>query len=80
MQPATNDVTEVNLSALLMLLCKLLWLCTKFFQLFHGTCVDFISWTHDTQFIIMPGSFCTVGECNKYSKSQKTSAGISYHR
>ncbi len=39
MQPATNNVTEVNLSALLMWLCKLLWLCTKYSQLFCGICV-----------------------------------------
>ncbi len=38
MQPATNDVIKVNLSALLMLLCKLLWLCTKYSQLFCGIC------------------------------------------
>ncbi len=79
MGSATNDVIEVNLSALLMLLCKLLWLPTKYSQLFCGIWADFISWIHDTQFTIMPGSFCTVGECNNYSKSQKTSPGISYH-
>ncbi len=38
MQPATNDVIEVSLSVLLMLLGKLLWLCTKYSQLFHGIC------------------------------------------
>ncbi len=36
MQPATNGVTEVNLSAFPMLLCKLLWLCTKYSHLFRG--------------------------------------------
>ncbi len=39
MQPATNDAIEVNLSALLMLL----WLCTKYSQLFRGICANFIS-------------------------------------
>ncbi len=38
MQLATNGGIEVNLSALLMLLCKLLWLCTKYSQLFCGIC------------------------------------------
>ncbi len=80
MRPPTNDIIEVNLSALLMLLYKLLWLCINFFQLFCGIYSDFISWIHDTQFIIIPGSFCTVSACNNYSKLQKTSAGISYYR
>ncbi len=53
MQPATNDIFEVNLSALLMLLCKLLWLRTKYFQLFCGIYTYFISWMHDTQFTIL---------------------------
>ncbi len=44
MQPATNDVIEVNLSALIMLLYKLLWLCTKYSQSFRA---DFISLLHD---------------------------------
>ncbi len=78
MQPATNDVIEVNLSALLMLLCELLRLCAQYSQLFCGICADFISWILDTQFTTMPGLFCTVGECNNYSKSRKTSPGISY--
>ncbi len=62
MQPATNDVIEVNLSAFLVLLCKLLRLCTKNSQLFRGIRVNFILWTHDTQFTIIAGSFCLVGE------------------
>ncbi len=71
MQPATNNVIEVNLSALLVLLCNLLRLCTKYSQLFRRICADFISWIHDNQFTIMPGSFCTVGECNNYSRDVK---------
>ncbi len=47
MQPATNYVIEVNLPALLMLLYKLLWLCTKYSQAFRDICADFISWIHD---------------------------------
>ncbi len=47
MQPAANDVIEVNLSALVMLLYKLLWLCIKYLQSFRDICADFISWIHD---------------------------------
>ncbi len=45
MQPATNDIIEVDLSAIL--LHKLLRLCTKYSQSFRDICADFISWLHD---------------------------------
>ncbi len=47
MQPTTSDVIEVNLSVLLILLYKLLWLCTKYSQSFRDICADFISSIHD---------------------------------